>query len=37
MWRRFLIWYESPFTDLMPQGPDGVFSSARVKELLMVL
>lgn len=29
--------YESPFTDLMPQGPDGLFNSAQVDELLMVL
>jgi type I restriction enzyme R subunit len=29
--------YESPFTDLMPRGPDGLFSSAHVEELLTVL
>ena len=29
--------YESPFTDLTPQGPDGIFSSTQVDELLAVL
>jgi type I site-specific restriction endonuclease len=29
--------YESPFTDLTPQGPDGIFSSGQVDELLTVL
>jgi type I restriction enzyme R subunit len=29
--------YESPFTDLSPQGPDGVFTSAQVDELLTLL
>jgi type I restriction enzyme R subunit len=29
--------YESPFTDLSPQGPDGVFSSTQVDELVSVL
>ena len=29
--------YESPFTDLNPQGPEGVFDSAQVDELILVL
>ncbi len=29
--------YESPFTDLTPRGPDGLFSSAQVDELLAVI
>ena len=29
--------YESPFTDLTPQGPDGVFSTAQVDALLTIL
>jgi len=29
--------YESPFTDLTPQGPDGLFTSAQVDELMVVL
>jgi type I restriction enzyme R subunit len=29
--------YESPFTDLTPTGPDGLFKSAQVNELLAVL
>jgi type I restriction enzyme R subunit len=29
--------YESPFTDLTPQGPDGIFNSTQVDELVAVL
>jgi type I restriction enzyme, R subunit len=29
--------YESPFTDLTPQGPDGLFDSRQVDELLAAL
>jgi type I restriction enzyme R subunit len=29
--------YESPFTDLTPRGPDGLFTSVQVDELLAVL
>ena len=29
--------YESPFTDLTPQGPDGLFTSVQVDELMQVL
>ena len=29
--------YESPFTDLNPQGPEGVFNSAQIDELLALL
>jgi type I restriction enzyme R subunit len=29
--------YESPFTDLVPTGPDGLFSAAQVERLLAVL
>ena len=29
--------YESPFTDLTPRGPDELFSSAQVDELMRIL
>jgi type I restriction enzyme R subunit len=29
--------YEPPFTDVAPQGPDGLFTSAQVDELFGVL
>jgi type I restriction enzyme, R subunit len=28
--------YESPFTDLTPQDPDGIFSSEQVDQLMAV-
>ena len=29
--------YESPFTDLAPTGPDGLFDAAQLQRLLSVL
>lgn len=29
--------YESPFTDITPRGPDGIFTAAQLDELLAVL
>lgn len=29
--------YESPFTDVTPRGPDGLFTSSQLDELLAVL
>ena len=31
------ILYESPFTDITPQGPDGLFTSTQVDELFSIL
>lgn len=29
--------YESPFTDISPQGPDGLFTSPQIDELMLLL
>ena len=29
--------YESPFTDVTPQGPDGLFTTPQLHELLGIL
>lgn len=29
--------YESPFTDMAPQGPDGLFNAAQVQDLVTIL
>jgi type I restriction enzyme, R subunit len=29
--------YESPFTDITPKGPDGIFSSEQVDELIAII
>jgi type I restriction enzyme R subunit len=31
------ILYESPFTDITPQGPEGLFSSTQIDELFSIL
>jgi type I restriction enzyme R subunit len=31
------ILYESPFTDITPQGPDGLFTSTQLDELFSIL
>jgi hypothetical protein len=32
-----VLLYESPFTDVTPRGPDGIFTSSQLDELLAVL
>jgi type I restriction enzyme R subunit len=29
--------YQSPFTDITPRGPDGLFSSSQIDELMGIL
>ena len=29
--------YESPFTDITPRGPDGLFTSPQLRELMTIL
>jgi len=29
--------YESPFTDITPQGPDGLFPTAQIDQLVSLL
>jgi type I restriction enzyme R subunit len=36
-WMRAAQLYESPFTDFSPRSVDGVFDSAQVTQLLLVL
>lgn len=31
------VLYESPFTDVTPRGPDGLFTSPQLHELLTIL
>jgi type I restriction enzyme R subunit len=36
-WLEPQVLYESPFTDVAPQGPDGLVSSTQVGELVSLL